>query len=182
MKNLTIILILLLSAKITSGQAWKAGAGIQTHSQPFAGAFLELEYNASQNSSFGVISRLSLGYRNQTEKHNAFTAELTRGFRLNVGGSFYVEQNLGVGVMHSYYKDRYWHENDWHNLFATGAKGRTFDIAPSVSLGIGREFGGVDGKTNNLWVRPKVFWQLPSNNPSNPNFTLQFGYSRNLTQ
>ena len=180
MKQLITFLIILLSAIYSHAQNWQWGLGIQSNPQIVSGVFLELEHQKIHNDHFTSLTQMSLQFRVQTELHKAAGLELSRGYRLQIGKGFYTEQYCGVGAMLSFYSQRYWYENDWHNVVYTGSNARTFDITPFLSVGVGKQFGGENGQLNSLWTRPKVFWQLPTNNPSNPYFTLQIGYSRKL--
>jgi len=180
MKKLTLITILSAIATLGFGQTWKLGMGVQTFTRPLSGILIEADHNQVQNERFETITRLSLGYRKQTLEHSSIGIELSRGFRLKINSNLYVEQAVGLGTMHSFYTDHYWYTSEWYNLIYTGKKGRTFDVVPSAAIGVGYHFGGEMANANHLWVRPKVFLQLPSNNPSNPYFTLQIGYSRSL--
>ncbi|MFY0644325.1 MAG: hypothetical protein JXR19_07645 [Bacteroidia bacterium] len=182
MKKTTLIIVLLASVNLAMSQTWKAGLGIQTFSQPFAGVFIEADYNQAENNKFETITRFSLGFRSQTIEHKSVNLEIHRGYRLRFRNSFYVEQTVGLGVMQSFYSESYWYKNDWHNLIYVGKSGRTLDVMPSVSIGLGHYFGGENGDHNHVWIRPKAFFQLPNNNPSNVNFTLQFGYSISLSK
>ena len=180
MKKIKILLIILSITHLGYGQTWKAGIGLQSLAQPFAGGLFELDYNVSQNATFETLSRLSLGYRINSPKHESVGLELYRGYRIKFNKSFYMEQTLGLGAVYSIYEDKYWYKNNWDNLIGTGPKGRTIDIRPSITLGLGYHYGGSEGTLNHLWIRPKVFWQLPTNNPANPDFTLLIGFSRSL--
>lgn len=182
MKKYTFIILLLSFTKLAVSQTWKAGIGVQTLSQPLAGIFIEADHNKTQSNKFETLTRLSIGYRNQTSAHKSLNVEVHRGYRLKIGGSYYVEQTLGFGAMYSFYSDQYWYEDEWYNLIYTGNNSRTLDVTPSASVGLGRYFGGNQGNLNHVWIRPKAFLQLPANNPSNVNFTLQIGYSRSLSK
>lgn len=180
MKKLIILILLLSFSSYGFSQTWRLGVGMQTHPMLFSGAFAEIEHSKSHNPSFNTVSRLTLGYRIQSEEHQAATLGVHRGFQLQIGKGFYTEQIVGLGIMYSFYSTRYWHENSWYNLIYTGSNARTLDVIPSVSLGLGYQFGEASDQLNQVWIRPKVFWQIPSNNPSNPYFTLQMGYSRSI--
>ena len=182
MKKLIIFTFILSSANFCLGQTWKLGVGLQTHPETFSGVFTEIEHSNVHNPNFNTVSRLALGYRIQSEQHKAATLEVHRGFQVHFGKRFYAEQIVGLGIMYSFYSERYWYENNWYNLIYTGSKARTFDVMPSVSVGLGYRFGEETLQNNHVWIRPKVFWQLPSNNPSNPNFTMQVGYSRSINK
>lgn len=181
MKRITLFILLVNSMITGRCQSWQLGVGVQTFSQPFSGMVAELEHAKLQNPSFATLSRIDLGYRIQTAQHQAATLELHRGFQYHLNKSLFVEQTFGLGIMYSFYQSAYWYKNDWYQLIYTGKNARTVDVIPSVTLGIVHPFGGEEHTLNSVWIRPKIFWQLPSNNPANPNFTAQIGFSRRLS-
>ena len=54
------------------------------------------------------------------------------------------------------------------------------DFMPSIQLGVGYNLGAKDQQTHCLWLKPKIFWQLPFNNLALPHLAVQAGYTLNL--
>ena len=58
--------------------------------------------------------------------------------------------------------------------------GKGWDLLPSVTLGAGYNVEWKNGATGKFWCRPKIFWKIPFDNPAQPKFALQLGYSHRI--
>jgi hypothetical protein len=121
---------------------------------------------------------MDIGFYLGPERDILYT-DLHRGYRYSFKKKWFVEQAFGLGMMVSFYSDVpvYEAENGNAGYFPNG---RGMDLMPSVSFGAGYKIGGKNGYHSHVWIRPKVYWQIPFNHPSQPNFGLQVGYTRAL--
>jgi len=181
MRYTILIAFSIVSFQLFAQKGNVIGIASQANLKTITGFSLEFERLNQLSENFSLASRVGLGFFKPSSGQQSFTFELQRGFKYNLSEQFHIEQFFGLGIMYSRYESKYWYENDWHNLIYTGQNATSFDYIPSIATGLGYCFGK-DGSLNNiLWVRPKVYWQLTTNLPSQPNFLFQIGYSRKLT-
>jgi hypothetical protein len=55
-----------------------------------------------------------------------------------------------------------------------------FDVMPSIELGLGYRFLQAGAGNSLIYLRPKVYWQIPFNNLAAPHVAVQVGYTHTV--
>ncbi|MFY0688254.1 MAG: hypothetical protein JXQ90_13865 [Cyclobacteriaceae bacterium] len=172
----TVILITLASqAQIKLN----LGGGYYGETLTYPGVILQLEREVHQSEKFSTPMMVDLGFYNHPRSHSAVFTDVLFGTRRYFENRLFIEHYLGVGVMLTRYSDEVWtvteegdprYISNWANA----------DLSPSITLGIGYDFSNDQALNRQIWLRPKMNWQLPFNGLANPHIAIQFGFSYTL--
>jgi hypothetical protein len=135
-----------------------------------------IEKEHAFTSNISMLTRLDLGFYNHPRNHAAVFLDISRGSRRYLNNGIFFEQFLGIGTMAEYYNEDVWHIDNNGNAVEVSRFGN-FNFMPSVTLGTGYRFQSDRKKQQLLWLRPRIFWQLPFNNLALPHFALLAGYT-----
>ena len=88
---------------------------------------------------------------------------------------------MGIGILEPVINsDEVIEVNDEGEL-SDGGRWMKPDLMPSLSLGIGYKLPEeISSRYVLVWLRPKIFWQIPHKTSSTFNPVIQFGVSANL--
>ena len=181
MKKLIIISALFLGIFV-HGNAQRnvsIGGGISGSSLTSAGFLFEVEFNKIYSENFSRPRQVHAGLYIDKEGNNVLFTDYHKGYRLTFQNGLFIEQSFGIGVMLTSYKEYPYYNADNGNIgFFPSGKG--FDVLPSVMFGAGYNVEWKNGSAGTIWCKPKVFWKLPFDNPAQPKFALQLGYSHTI--
>jgi hypothetical protein len=178
MKKLVILSAIILGI-FTEGYAQKnfsLGGAYFGSSLKSSGFLLELEYEKAHSEQFSIPVQLHSGFHTDREGNSVLFTDLHRGYRLTFQNGLFVEQSFGIGIMFSFYKDYPYYESKNGNA-GMYPNGKGWDILPSVTFGAGCNVAWKNGAAGRVWCRPKIYWKIPFDKPSQPKFALQLGYS-----
>ena len=122
---------------------------------------------------------MNLGFYKHARSHSALFTEVLYGNRRYFKSGIFLEHALGLGIMFSFYPEEVWHVDELGSITRVSNSANP-DFSPSVTLGVGYNFGKEQGIDQLLWLRPRISWQLPYNNISHPHLALQIGYSQTI--
>jgi len=178
MKKLAIIFTMILGifAEGNAQRNFSLGGGYMGSSLNAPGFLFEVEFDKVHSEQFSIPLQLHLGLYTDKEGNNVMFTDLHRGYRLTFQNGLFVEQSFGIGVMLTSYKE-YPYYNAENGNIGFFPNGRGWDLLPSVTLGAGYNVAWKNGGAGRIWCRPKVFWKIPFDNPAQPKFALQLGYS-----
>ena len=182
MKKL-IILSAIIIGIFTEGNAQKnssLGGAYFGSSLTSPGFLMELEFEKIHSEHFSIPIQLHAGFYNEREGNNVLFTDIHRGFRKSFSNGLFLEQSFGMGLMLSFFKDSPYHEAENGNA-GYYPKGRGVDILPSVTVGAGYNLPWENGSMGKIWCKPKIYWQMPFDKPSQPKFALQIGYSHTIS-
>lgn len=145
----------------------------------YPGLVAEIEKEKIFLNKLSSFTRIDLGFYTHPRSHNAVFLDFNRGFRRYAGNGLFFEQSIGVGTLTSFYNEEVWHIDDKGNAIKVSRFGN-FSFMPSVTLGIGYSFRNSMERQKLIWLRPKIFWQIPYNNSALPHLALQVGYTFTL--
>jgi hypothetical protein len=176
--SITIVFTCCTVLQLQAQKSWLLGAGYFGSGNQSHGGLIELEYEIFQSTRLSTVNRLDIGFYLGPDQDVVYT-DLHRGYRFSITEKWYAEQSFGLGMMVSFYSDVpvYEAENGNAGYFPNG---RGIDLLPSISFGTGYRINGKNGYISSIWVRPKIYWQIPFHLPSQPNFGLQVGYTHML--
>jgi len=159
-----------------------AGAGYFGETVTYPGSSVSAEIEVRHTERLSSVTRVATGFYVHPRVHTGFFSEVTRGYRRIVAGGFFVEQSLGVGALGSFYNsDGVFYLDDEGTVLPASAFGN-WDFMPSVIFGLGYDLTSAKSTANLVWIRPRVFWQMPFNNIANFHLALEIGYTRTIRE
>jgi hypothetical protein len=175
---LLIATIAILSTPSFGQYKLNAGGGFYgTTSAP--GFVLEFEYEKFYKDDFSAPLRADLAFTSDDE-FNALTFDIHKGFRKYFSNGLILEQAVGAGIITSFYNSDYiWSYDKYTNVVFHYNK-PAIGFTPSVTLGVAYDLTKNAEKSNLIWVRPKVYWNLGARGLNMPFFALQVGYTYNF--
>lgn len=175
-----IAVFTLFSITIRAQTYLNVGGGYfgQTLTHPGVVLEFELEHSYSERASLPI--RFDLGTFVHPRSHYGLFFDANLGFRYYFKSGWFVEEGIGAGVFQSWlHSDQVYEVDDAGSVTET-SRINPPDFMPSLTLGLGFNLTRDSGKRNLIWLRPKVYWQVPHKTTSTYNFALQVGYTRTL--
>jgi hypothetical protein len=183
MKNklkITVYLLMFVGFMANAQTKINTGIGYFGEVVTYPGIVGEIELEKFHSPGFSTPLKLNVGFYNHPRSHNAMFIDIHEGFRrYSKSGAWYFEQSVGFGIMLSFYNEDVWHFDEEGNS-AYVSNIANLDYMPSVTFGGGYNFTPQKESANVLWVRPKIFWQLPYNNLALPHIAVQVGFSHTI--
>jgi len=183
MKKLYFTALILIG--LTSGALAQTNINIgggyygQTITHPGIVLEAELEHMFSENSSIPI--RADLGFYVHPRSHYGLFLDLNTGFRRYFNSGLFLEESVGVGILQSFLHSDGVFKVDDSGQVSDASSANPVDFMPSLTLGIGYNLTQGSGKQNLIWLRPKIYWQLPHKTLSSYNFVLQVGFTHTIS-
>ena len=184
MKRIYSIIICLAFA-VTLAQAQKrihVGGGYFGHTLSHPGLVLEaeLEHQFTAKASLPVYA--GLGAYLHPRNHYGLFLEAGFGFRQYLRSGLFLEERIGAGILQTFLHSDGVFEVDDSGQVTEGSRVNQVDFMPSVSLGWGYDLSNGKEGRNLIWIRPKLYFQLPYKTTTNYHLALQVGYTRSLSR
>lgn len=170
--------------------AFTTGALAQTHINLGAGYFgqtinhpgvvIEAELEKMFSEKASIPLRADLGFYVHPRNHYGLFLDLNVGFRRYFRSGIFLEESIGAGIFQSFLHSDGVFEVDEHGVVTDGSVVNPVDFMPSLTLGIGYNLTRNTGKQNLIWLRPKIFWQVPNKTTSTFNPALQLGFTHTI--
>jgi len=139
----------------------------------------EMEYMFSEYASLPL--RLDMGFNVHPRNSTALFLDLNAGFRRYFKSGLFLEESVGIGVIETFlHSDAVYSVDDSGNV-SEDSRANPPEFMPSLTLGIGYNLTQGTGKQNLIWLRPKVYWQVPHKTLSTYNFALQIGFTHTIS-
>jgi hypothetical protein len=175
-----IIAICITSVGVNAQTNINIGGGYfgQTATHPGFVIEAELEHMFSENASLPI--RLDAGYYVHPRNHSGLFLDLNAGFRRYYKSGLFLEESVGVGILQSFLHSDAVYQVDDSGIVSEGSKAIPVEFMPSFTLGIGYNLTKGTGKQNLVWMRPKIYWQVPYKTLSAYNFAIQVGFTHTI--
>ncbi|MGW8314929.1 MAG: hypothetical protein ACWGNV_04955, partial [Bacteroidales bacterium] len=156
-----IVLLVLLSTGLRAQTHLNLGGGYfgQTLSHPGLVLELELENSFSERASLPV--RFDIGTFVHPRNHYGLFFDASFGFRQYFRSGLFVEEGIGAGIFQSWLHSDQVYEVDDAGVVSETSRINPPDFMPSLTLGLGYNLTRDSGKRNLIWLRPKIYWQVP---------------------
>lgn len=156
------------------------GGGYFGHTITHPGVVVEFELEKMYSEKVAIPIRIDLGFYSHPRNHDGIFLDGNFGFRQYYQSGLFLEESIGVGAMATFLNaDGVFEVNENGNASEIG-KFSTIDFIPSITLGIGYNLTKKKEVHNLIWVRPKIFWQIPHKTSSTFNPILQIGFTHQL--
>ena len=165
---------LLLSFFASFGQSHlNIGTGYFGHTITHPGIVLELEKETFFTNKASIPVRIDLGFFNHPRNHTGIFADANIGFRRHYQSGLFLEESIGIGIFEGILNSDGVFEVNQEGIVSESSRWMAPDFMPSVTLGAGYTFN----EKVSVWVRPKLYWQIPHKTSSTWNPVLQVGFS-----
>jgi len=178
MKKFVIITLVLVAAAMTSKAQTniRLGGGYFGKTLTYPGVVLDVELEEQVSEKQSMVLRMDLGYFVHKRAFHGLFMDVGYGFRRIFKSGLYLEQLIGVGGLQTFLNADEVYEAGPDGTIKTGNRWGNLDFSPSFQPGVGFHFPG----KSSVWIRPKLFWQIPHKTSSAYNVALQVGYSVKL--
>ena len=177
-----IAIALIVFSSLSFGQTRiNVGGGYFGHTLTYPGIVLEAEAEKMFGENASIPLRVDLGFYSHPRNQYGLFFDLNAGFRQYFNSGLFVEESIGAGLLQAFLHSDGVYEVDNEGLVTEGSRSIPMDFVPSLTLGIGYNLTQGSGKQNLIWVRPKLFWQIPHKNLSTYNFALQVGFTHTIS-
>ena len=177
---ITIIGIFIAVVGVNAQTNLNIGGGYfgQTVTHPGFVLEAELEHMFSENASIPI--RLDAGYYVHPRNHTGLFLDLNAGFRRYFNSGLFLEESVGIGVLQSFLHSDAVYKVDDSGIVSEASRVNPAQFMPSLTLGIGYNLTQGSGKQNLIWLRPKLYWQVPHKTLSTYNFAVQVGFTHTI--
>ena len=173
---------MIVAAYNTCAQSnFNVGAGYFGHTLTYPGLVLEAEWESAFQGKAALPLRVNLGVFNHKRNSTGIFADINYGFRQYFKSGIFLEESIGVGALVSLLNNDATYEVSEAGEITEVSNFAAIDFMPSISLGLGYKFSSGKIGTNAVWLRPKVFWQLPHKSNSTYNAAIQVGFSHTIS-
>jgi hypothetical protein len=179
--TLITIAILVLYFTATGAQTrFNLGGGYfgQTLTHPGVVLEFEMEHSYSERASLPV--RIDLGAYVHPRSHYGLFLDVNAGFRQYFKSGLFVEEGIGAGIFQSWLHSDQVYEVGDDGMINETSRINPSDFMPSLTLGLGYNLTKDSEKRNLIWLRPKVYWQVPYKTTCTYNFAVQLGFTHTL--
>jgi len=182
MKTIQISIAILVLFIVSAGAQTRLnlGGGYFGHTLTHPGAVMEFELERSFSEQVSLPVRIDLGAYVHPRSHSGLFLDVNAGFRQYFKSGLFVEEGIGAGILQTWlHSDQVYEVGDDGTVSET-SRINPPDFMPSLTLGLGVNLTRDSGKRNLIWLRPKVYWQVPYKTTSTYNFALQVGFTHTL--
>lgn len=155
----------------------RVGGGYFGETLTHPGAVFNAEVGNRLSDRYEVIHSLDVGFYIHPRSHLALFFGLNAGLRRSFG-SFFLEHSLGAGAMLSWYNGDGVFHVDKNGSVRRASRFGNIDFMPSVNFGIGKKL--LKDQSALIYVRPKLFWQVPYNNLAQYRVAVQGGFIKTI--
>lgn len=179
MKKIYILLIglIILSGPSFAQKNTNLGIGYFGQNITHPGFVLEFEHEQFFSEKVSLPVRVNLGFYNHPRNHQGFFCDVNYGFRQHFNSGLFLEESIGFGILQSRLNSDGVYEVDENGSLADASRYYSPDFMPSLTLGIGYKLSNDQGSGNTIWMRPKLFWQLPHKTSALYNAAIQVGFT-----
>lgn len=181
MKRTTLALcsFMLLSSSVMAQKKLNGAAGFQGYGLSPTGYLLEFEYEKYFKEDVSSPLRVDLIYAS-SDDYEAVSLDVHKGFRKYFSNGILLEQSIGVGLITTFYNNgSIWYYDDYTNVVLHMNKPH-LGFMPSATIGFGYDLTRKSAKSNLVWLRPKVYWNLGFRGLNMPYYAIQIGYTHNF--
>ena len=177
---LVALVIISVSPEITAQTNINVGGGYFGHTVTHPGVVFELERERmfSENASLPV--RLDLGFYVHPRNHTGLFLDLNFGFRRYFKSGLFLEESVGIGILQSFLHSDAVYQVDEGGRVSEASRAYSPDFMPSLTLGIGYNLTKGAGTQNLIWLRPKLYWQVPHKTTATFHPALQLGFTHTI--
>lgn len=178
---ITIVGIFMAMLGLDAQTNLNIGGGYFGKQATYPGMVLEAELEHMFSEQASLPLRLDMGFYAHPRQSTGIFLDLNAGFRRYFKSGFFLEESVGVGVLETFlHSDAVYTVDDTGNVSET-SRANPPQFMPSITLGLGYNLTQGSGKQNLIWLRPKLYWEVPHKTVSNYSFALQVGFTHTIS-
>lgn len=183
MKTSIIIFVctLALAAQSYAQQTlFNVGGGYFGQTLAHPGIVLEFETERVFSEKASMPVRVDLGFYSHPRNHYGLFLDVNYGFRRYFKSGFFLEESIGFGILETFLNSDGTYEVAENGKVSEVSTANPPDFMPSITLGLGYDLTKGSGKRNMIWLRPKLYWQLPQKTSSVYYPAIQVGFTHTI--
>ena len=183
MKRIYICILVLVGAVMGASAQTRLniGGGYFGKHASYPGFVLEAEREQMFSERASLPVRLDVGLYVHPRNHTGLFIDLNAGFRRYFKSGLFLEESVGIGILETFLQSDAVYSVDENGQVSEASRANPVDFMPSLTLGLGYNLTRASGKQNLIWLRPKVYWQVPHKTLSTYNFALQLGFTHTIS-
>jgi hypothetical protein len=178
---ISIIAILMALAGLDAQTNVNIGGGYFGKHASYPGLVLEAEMEHMFTEKASLPLRLDMGFYVHPRQSTGVFLDLNAGFRRYFKSGLFLEESVGMGVLETFLHSDAVYSVDDSGKVSEDSRANPPVFMPSITLGIGYNLSQGSGKQNLIWLRPKIYWEVPHWELSTYSFALQVGFTRTIT-
>lgn len=147
----------------------------------YPGLVLEAEVEHMFSEKASLPLRIDMGLFVQPRHSTGVFLDLNAGFRRYFKSGLFLEESVGIGVLETFLQSDAVYQVDDAGNVSEDSRANPPVFMPSLTLGIGYNLTRGSGRQNLIWLRPKIYWEIPHWELSTYAFALQVGYTRTIS-
>jgi hypothetical protein len=178
---ISILLIHMAIMGLDAQRHVNIGGGYFGQTITYPGLVLEVEMEHMFSERTSLPLRMDVGFYVHPRQSTGVFLDLNAGFRRYFKSGLFLEESVGLGLLQSFlHSDAVYAVDDSGNVSET-SRSNPPEFMPSVTFGVGYNLTQGSGKQNLIWLRPKLYWQVPHKTVSAFNFALQVGFTHTIS-
>jgi len=157
------------------------GGGYFGKHATYSGLVLEAEVEHMFSEQASLPLRLDMGFYVHPRQSTGIFLDLNAGFRRYFKSGFFLEESVGVGVLETFLHSDAGYTIDDSGSVSEDSRANPPQFMPSITLGVGYNLTQGSGKQNLIWLRPKVYWEVPHWELSTYSFAIQLGFTHTIS-
>lgn len=178
---ITIIGIFLAMIGLDAQTNVNLGGGYFGKHGTYPGFVIETELEHMYSDRASLPLQIDMGFFVQPRHSTGIFLDLNAGFRRYFKSGIFLEERVGIGVLETFLQSDAVYKVDDSGNVSEDSRANPPVFMPSLSLGIGCNLTQGSSKQNLIWLRPKIYWELPHWGLSTWAFALQVGYTRSIS-
>lgn len=179
MKKILVLACVILSLGAFGQMNKNIGGGYFGHTLTHPGIVLEFELEKKITEKMSLPFRFDLGYYRHPRNHDGLFFDFNFGSRRYFENGLFIEQSIGIGFLETIMNEDVFEVDD-NGTVTSVSKFNEPDFMPSITLGLGYNMTKSKETLNALWIRPKIFWQVPHKSSAVFHPVVQFGFTHGL--
>ena len=182
-RALSICLFIISVTPIINGQSKiNLGVGYLGHTLTHPGAIFYVEYEEMNTPIASLTGRIEIGYFSHPRNHDGLFVDVNIGYRRYFDSGLFLEQGIGIGALKTRINSDNVYKVDDSGKVESSNRWMPIDLMPSLNIGMGYDLQSFTSHPLSVWMRPKVFWQLPHKTSSTFHPVIECGLNYTLGQ
>jgi hypothetical protein len=156
------------------------GGGYFGNTVTHPGLVLEFESERIISDKASLPVRVDLGFYVHPRNHSGLFVDVSYGFRRYFKSGFFLEESIGFGILETFVNSDGTFSVDENGTATETSSANPPDFMPSITLGLGYNLTKDSGKSNLIWLRPKLSWQIPEKTSSVYHPAIQVGFTHTI--
>lgn len=179
---ITFLIALFAFSAALAQSKFNVGGGYFGHTLTYPGIILEAEWETNYTEKSSLPIRVDVGVFVHKRYQTGIFTDINYGFRQYFNSGLFLEESIGAGTLIGILSNDATYEVSSAGEVSEISDFSSIDFMPSITLGIGYNVTKNREKANYIWLRSKMYWQLPHKTTSTYNMVIQVGFTHRLSK